>query len=63
MKIVVFFDEVEFSTYDVTGKIMDTDNVWVTGLSPGSTGSAKSYATYFGKEKDARIKLDLSSYR
>lgn len=49
--------EVEFTTYDGSGNIMDSDFTYVKGLSPGGTSSAKAYATYFGKEKKAGIKI------
>jgi len=53
--------KVEFTTYDAAGNIIETDYTFVSGLSPGGTSSAKSYATYFGGEKKAGIRIDPSS--
>lgn len=48
---------VEITTYDANGSIMTTDFTFVKGLAPGGTGSAKGYATYFGGEETARIRV------
>ena len=45
---------VQFTSYDAAGNIIDTDWTYVTVLSPGGTASGKGYATYFGREKEAR---------
>jgi len=49
--------KVEFSTYDSSDKLITTDYTYVKGLSPGGTATAKSYATYFGREKTGRIRI------
>ena len=48
---------VQFTSYDAAGKIIDTDWTYVTGLSPGGTASGKEYATYFGREKEAGMRI------
>lgn len=53
--------KVEFTTYDAGGSLIDTDYTYVSGLSPGGISSAKSYATFFGKEQKASIRVDPSS--
>ena len=49
---------VDFATYDANDQLIDSDFTYVSGLSPGGTASAKSYATYYGREKTARIRID-----
>lgn len=49
--------EVEFTTYDTSGKIIDVDRGFASGLSPGGTAAVKGYATYFGPEHDGRIRI------
>lgn len=49
--------QVEFTTYDENGKLMDTAHSYVKGLSPGGSASEKSYATYFGNEKTAELRV------
>lgn len=49
--------KVEFSTYDSSEKLITTDFTYVKGMSPGGTATAKSYATYFGREKTGRIRI------
>jgi len=48
---------VEFSTYDANDELITSNQAFVTGLSPGGYGVAKSYATYFGPEEHARIRI------
>lgn len=48
---------VEFATYDAADNLITSDYTFVRGLSPGGTGSTKAYATYFGREKTAKIKI------
>ncbi|HEY0087749.1 MAG TPA: DUF2116 family Zn-ribbon domain-containing protein [Candidatus Lokiarchaeia archaeon] len=48
---------VEITTYDSNGNLIDTDQTYVTGLSPGGTASGKGYATYYGKENRASIRI------
>lgn len=48
---------VQITTYDSAGNVMDSDWTYVSGLSPGSVSSAKSYATYYGQEQTARIQV------
>jgi hypothetical protein len=48
---------VEVTTFDAAGNVMDTDFSYATGLAPGGTASAKGYATYFGSEKKASIRI------
>ncbi|MEJ2182731.1 MAG: SH3 domain-containing protein [Nitrospirota bacterium] len=49
--------KIEFTTYDAKGNIITSDFAYVEGLSPGGTASTKSYATYFGKEEKAKIRI------
>lgn len=49
--------QVEFTSYDASGQIVDTDFGYATGLSPGGTASVKGYATYFGRERRAEIRV------
>jgi uncharacterized protein YgiM (DUF1202 family) len=49
---------VDFATYDKNGNVMDATFLYVSGLQPGGTSSDKSYATYFGNEKKASIRID-----
>ena len=49
--------QVEFTTYDANGNLIDTDWGYVTGLSPGGSGSHKGYATYSGREQKAGIRV------
>jgi len=49
--------KVEFTSFDSQGRIVTSDYSFVDGLSPGGTGSDKSYATYFGTEKKASIRI------
>ncbi len=49
--------KVEFTSYDKSGNLIDTDFTFVTGLQPGGTASSKGYATKFGNEHKANIKI------
>lgn len=49
--------KVEFSSYDSSEKLITSDFTYVKGLSPGGKGTAKSYTTYFGREKTGRIRI------
>ena len=49
---------VDFATYDKNDNVMDATFTYVHGLQPGGTSSEKSYATYYGNEKTARIRID-----
>lgn len=49
---------VDFATYDDRNQLIESDFTYVRGLSPGATATTKSYATYFGREKTARIRID-----
>lgn len=49
--------KVEFTTHDSEGNIIDSEYTYVNGLSPGGTASDKSYATYFGREAKATIRI------
>jgi len=48
---------VQFTSYDAAGNIIDTDWTYVSGLSPGGPASGKGYATYFGREKEAGMRI------
>ena len=48
---------VEFSTYDANDELITSATTYVEGLPPGGYGVAKSFATYFGTEKHARIRI------
>lgn len=48
---------VEFTSFDAAGRVVDTDWGIATGLAPGGTASAKGYATYFGTEKTASLRI------
>lgn len=48
---------VEITTFDKDGVIADTDFAYATGLPPGGTASVKGYATYYGTEKSANLRL------
>ena len=49
--------KVEISIYDASGRLTETDFQFVQGLAPGGTASSKSYATYYGTEKTARLRI------
>jgi hypothetical protein len=48
---------VEFSTYDSSNRLITSEFTYVRGLSPGGSGTAQSYATYYGREKTGRIRI------
>jgi hypothetical protein len=48
---------VEITTYDKNGKIMTSDYTFVKGLSPGGTASNTSYSTFYGGEKNAKVRI------
>lgn len=52
--------KVDLTTYDASGNIIESDFAYVSGLSPGGTSSAKSYATYLGREEKAGTRIDPS---
>lgn len=49
--------KVEFTSFDAQGRIADTDFTYARGLAPGGTASIKGYATYFGTEKRASLRI------
>ena len=49
--------QVEFTTYDKNDRLIETDYTFVTGLQPNGTASAKGYATKFGNEQGAKIRI------
>ncbi|MEQ8682952.1 MAG: SH3 domain-containing protein [Cyclobacteriaceae bacterium] len=49
--------KVEISIFDKQGRLTETDYTYVKGLSPGGTASDKSYATYYGTEEKASIRV------
>jgi SH3 domain-containing protein/zinc ribbon protein len=49
--------KVEFTSFDSRGNIVDTDYVYVNALRPYGTASDKGYATYYGTEKKASIRI------
>ena len=48
---------VEFASYDNTGKILTSASTHVSNIRPGGTGADTSYATYFGSEKSAGVRI------
>lgn len=53
---------VEFSTYDAQGNLIESTFTYVSGLSPGGTASESGFATYYGNEEKAKIRVDPSSF-
>lgn len=53
---------VEFSTYDAQGSLIESTFTYVSGLSPGGTASESGFATYYGSEEKAKIRVDPSSF-
>jgi hypothetical protein len=49
---------VNFTTYDASGAVMDSDFLYVTGISPGGTASDKGHASYYGGEEKARVRIE-----
>ncbi|MAE83592.1 MAG: hypothetical protein CMB80_12690 [Flammeovirgaceae bacterium] len=49
--------KVEISIYDANSQLTESSFTYVTGLSPNGTASKKSYATYYGTEKTASIRV------
>lgn len=49
--------KVEISIYDKQGRLTETDYTYVKGLPPGGTASDKNYATYYGTEHKASIRV------
>lgn len=49
--------KVEFTSFDIQNRIITSDFSYISGLSPGGSGSTKSYSTYFGAEKTASIRI------
>ena len=49
--------KVEITIYDAQGRVTDSDFTYVSGLAPGGTASKKSYATWYGTEQKARIRI------
>ena len=48
---------VEFTTFDASGEIIETERTPVTDLPPGGTASGKGYVKYFGTEEEAVVSL------
>ena len=48
---------VEFTTYDIHGKIITSDTGYASGLKPYGSASQTGYATYFGAEHSAKIRV------
>lgn len=53
---------VEFATYDAQGNLIESTFTYVSGLSPGGNASESGFATYYGNEEKAKIRVDQSSF-
>lgn len=49
--------EIEFTTFDATGKLVATTSAYVSAIPPGETRSRASFADYYRTETRAEIKV------
>lgn len=54
--------KVEFTTYDSSGRLLDSTFTYVTAIPAGESRSADSYADYYGSESRADVKLGSVSF-
>lgn len=54
--------QVEFSTYEESGRIITSASHFIRGLGPHARRSGRAYATYFGTEKSAQTRVGSVRY-